>query len=152
MSERSLTTEYLPTDRLRPHPDNPRRGDVAAICESLEVNGQYRPLVVNRPTMEVLCGNHTLRAARKLGLPEIAVTFVDASEEQARRILLVDNRTNDLAGYDGQALVDLLTELDSLEGTGFADAAFGELLDELSPEPAADDEPPPLPEKPDTRA
>ncbi len=26
-----------------------------------------RPIVVNRPTMEVLAGNHTLLAARELG-------------------------------------------------------------------------------------
>ncbi len=52
----TLTTEYVPTDRLRPHPDNPRRGDVAAIKQSLEVNGQYRPIVVHRPAMEVLAG------------------------------------------------------------------------------------------------
>src|SRR5215210_5277318 len=146
-----LTTEYLPTDSLRPHPENPRRGDVEAIRHSLERHGQYRPLVVNRPTMEVLCGNHTLRAARELGFSEIAVAFVSVDEEQARRILLVDNRTNDLANYDSQALVDLLTELDSLEGTGFDEAAFGELLDELSPEPIAEDEPPPLPAEPKTR-
>src|SRR5215210_2375262 len=92
-----LTTEYLPTDSLRPHPENPRRGDVEAIRHSLERHGQYRPLVVNRPTMEVLCGNHTLRAARELGFSEIPVAFVSVDEEQARRILLVDNRTNDLA-------------------------------------------------------
>jgi len=51
---RYLTTEYVATDRLRLHPDNPRRGNVAEICNSLEAHGQYRPIVVNRPTMEVL--------------------------------------------------------------------------------------------------
>jgi hypothetical protein len=50
-----------------------------------------------------------------------------------------------------QALVDLLAELDSLEGTGFDDAALSELLDELAPETPAEDEPPPLPEEPATR-
>lgn len=40
---------------------------------------------------------------------------------------------------------------DSLEGTGFDDATFGDLLDELAPEPPADDEPPALPEEPETR-
>ncbi len=130
-----LTIECVPTDSLIPHPDNPRRGNVEAIKESLERNGQYRPIVANRSTREVLAGNHTLRAAVELGWAAIAATFVDVDPEQAKRILLGDNRTNDLAGYDTQELVDLLSELDDLEGTGYDDAALGELLDELAPEP-----------------
>jgi DNA modification methylase len=147
-----LTTEYVPTDSLRLHPDNPRRGDLEAIKQSLEGHGQYRPLVANRPTREVLAGNHTLVAARALGFSEIAVTFVDATPEQARRILLVDNRTSDLAGYDDEALAELLGELPDLVGTGYDEAALAELLDGLAPEPVADDEPPPLPEEPQTRS
>jgi ParB-like nuclease domain len=50
----------VPTADLRPYPGNPRRGDLEAIKDSLERNGQYRPIVVNRRTMEVLAGNHTL--------------------------------------------------------------------------------------------
>ena len=147
-----LTTEYVPTDCLLRHPDNPRRGDLGAIKHSLECHGQYRPLVANRPTMEVLAGNHTLLAARELGWSEIAVAFVDVTPERARRILLVDNRTSDLAGYDDEALADLLGELPDLVGTGYDDAALSELLDGLAPEPLADDEPPPLPEEPQTRS
>jgi DNA modification methylase len=147
----NLTTEYVTTDRLRAHPDNPRRGNLAAIGESLRAHGQYRPIVVNRPTMEVLAGNHTLRAARELGWSRIAVTFVAVDAEQAKRILLVDNRANDLAGYDTQELVDLLSELDDLAGTGYDDDALGDLLDELAPEPVGEDEPPPLPAEPETR-
>ena len=145
-----LTIECVPTDSLIPHPDNPRRGNVEAIKESLERNGQYRPIVANRPTREVLGGNHTLRAAVELGWAVIAATFVDVDPEQAKRILLVDSRTNDLAGYDTQALVDLLSELDDLSGTGYDHDALGELLDELAPDPVAD-EPPPLPVEPETR-
>ena len=101
--------------------------------------------------MEVLAGNHTLLAARELGWDEISVTFVEVDAEQARRILLVDNRTNDLAGYDLQELVDLLAELPDLEGTGYDQAALGDLLDELAPDPVGDDEAPPLPSEAETR-
>jgi len=150
-SEPIVEQRYVALKQLRPHPENPRRGDLAAIRQSLEQNGQYRPIVVNRPTMEVLAGNHTLLAARQLGWQQIAATFVDVDAEQARRILLVDNRTNDLADYDAQALVEMLTELGDLEGSGYDQHALGELLDELSPAPLADDQPPPLPEEPFTQ-
>ena len=115
---------------------NPRRGDVAAIRESLEHNGMYRPLVVNRPTMEVLAGNHTLRAIRELGWLEVDVYFVEVDEDAARRILLADNRTSDLATNDANELVSLLGELDALEGTGYDQGDLDELLDELDAETA----------------
>jgi DNA modification methylase len=150
MSTTTPTTEYVPIDDLVPFPGNPRRGNVAAIKHSLEQNGQYRPIVVRRQTMEVLAGNHTMQAAKELGWTEIAVTFVDCDEEQAKRIALVDNRTNDLATYDDAELAALLTELPSLEGTGYDQAALDELLDSLSPAPVLEDEVPPLPAEPRT--
>jgi hypothetical protein len=45
--------------------------------------------------MEVLAGNHRLIAARELGWEHLAVVCMDVDEEQARRILLVDNRSSD---------------------------------------------------------
>lgn len=147
----TLTTQMVPTENLRPYRRNPRRGDIPAIAESLRVNGQYRPIVVNRRTMEVLAGNHTLRAAKEIGWAKIAATFVDCTEEQAKRIALADNRTNDLASYDAEALVELLGELPDLDGTGYDQEALDALLDQLDPEPLVEEEVPPLSPKPRTR-
>src|SRR4051812_22289243 len=108
----------VPIDSLKPYPGNPRTGDLPTIRVSLERNGQYRPIVVRAATREVLAGNHTLLAAADLGWTQIAATFVDVDDEQARRIVAVDNRANDVAGYDDQALADLLRALADLEGTG----------------------------------
>lgn len=44
----------VPVDELKPFGMNPRQGDVGAISVSLEANGQYRPIVVNRPDMTIL--------------------------------------------------------------------------------------------------
>lgn len=123
----------VPVAELRPYPGNPRQGDVEAIKRSLAANGQYRPVVVNRRTSEVLAGNHTLLAARELGWEQIAASYVDVDEDGARRIVLADNRTNDLAGYDDEALVELLQALPDLEGTGYDEEALGALLEELAP-------------------
>src|SRR5215210_3911937 len=90
----TLTHLAVPLDSLRPHPRNPRRGDLEAVKESLRHHGQYRPIVANRPTGEVLAGNHVFRAAKELGFEEIATTFVDLAEEEAIRLVLVDNRTS----------------------------------------------------------
>jgi hypothetical protein len=48
----------------------------------------------------VLAGNHRLQAARAQSIARVPVIFVDVDDDAARRILLVDNRTNDLAEYD----------------------------------------------------
>jgi len=111
--------QYVPIMELREFPNNPRRGDVELLVESLGYHGQYRPIVANRRTSEVLAGWHTLKAARKLGWQMIAVTWVDVDPITAKRIVLADNRMTDLANYDDTALLDLLMMLENLEGTGF---------------------------------
>lgn len=119
-------------DQLEAYPGNARRGDLSMIVESLRVNGQYRPVVVNRRNNQVLAGNHTVQAARELGWPQVAATFVDATDEEARRIVLIDNRANDVAGYDDGILAELLADLDgNYEGTGFDDNDLDDLLASL---------------------
>lgn len=145
-----LASLAVPVASLRPFPGNPRRGDVGAIAESLRVNGQYRPVVVNRRTSEILAGNHTFAAALTLGWDQIAATFVDVDGVQAARIVLADNRTADLGSYDDALLADLLRPLD-LEGTGFDQGALDELLASTAvlPEPLVDpDAVPDLPAEP----
>ena len=141
----------VPIASLRPHPRNPRRGDLEAVKDSLCHHGQYRPIVANRRTGEVLAGNHVLRAARDLGFDEIAATFVDLDEEEATKLVLVDNRTSDLAGYDDALLVELLEGLDDLSGTGFDAQALDDLLEEVAPPPYEDEEVPTAPGEPETR-
>jgi len=125
-------------DSIEPHPSNIRQGDIGAICQSLHHHGQYRPIVVQRSTGQILAGNHTYHAARSLGWPEIAATFVECDDDQALRILLVDNRANDLATYDDAALVDLLRQLAEtdlgLDGTLFDGDALDQLIHDLGRE------------------
>lgn len=119
-----------PLENFTTHPRNVRQGDVGAITQSLKAHGQYRPIVVQQSTGHILAGNHTYLAARALGWKEIAATFVDCDDEQALKILLVDNRANDLAMYDDRALADVLKELSAtvgLDGSLFT----GDDLDDL---------------------
>lgn len=142
-----LTVTREPVARLHTYHRNPRQGDVATIRESLTVNGQYRPLVVNRGTHtgrpdEVLAGNHTLMAARDAGWAELAVCWVDVDDDHAARIVAADNRTADLGGYDERLLAELLGELPDLAGTGYTeddlDRIVRDLADEAPAEPGPD--------------
>lgn len=141
----TLASLVVPIGSVRPYGDNPREGDVGAICVSLERNGQYRPIVVNERDGQILAGNHTWKAAVQLGWDEIAATFVDVDDETARRIVLVDNRSNDVASYDEYALVELLEEIvaeqgvNGLVGTGFDGDDLDELLRDLASAGAVND-------------
>ena len=132
----TITQLAVPLDGLNPYGKNPRQGNVEAIKESLQHHGQYKPIVVRTGTNEILAGNHTAKAARELGWTDIAATFVDVTDDQAARIVLVDNRTNDLAGYDETALAELLDSLTDLDGTGFDQAAVDDLVFGAEQEPA----------------
>jgi ParB-like chromosome segregation protein Spo0J len=128
-----IRTESVPIDQLVHYRENPRIGDVDTIMDSLAFNGQYRALIVNQRTNEVLAGNHTLKAAKALDWEVIDVSWVDVDDEVAKRIVLVDNRASDDASYDDLLLAAILGEMREedevlLEGTGYSAEDVDEML------------------------
>jgi hypothetical protein len=135
MEEAEVNVQLVDVGELVLHPDNPRQGDIGAIATSIERNGWYGALVVQTETNRVLVGNHRLQACKQLGFTHIPVHWVDVDDVTARRILLADNRSSDLATYNETDLVALLktqAEVDDLIGTGFDGDDLDELLEELS--------------------
>ena len=112
---------------LREFPGNPRKGNVKALSESLEANGQYRPIVVQKSTNHILAGNHLWKAAQLAGYTKIDAVFLDVNDEEAKKIVAADNRLADMGVYDEQKLLDLLGEID-LVGTGYVPADVDDLL------------------------
>lgn len=142
-----ITQRYepaFPLSDLIEHPDNPRHGDEAAIDESMAAHGFYGAVLAQASTNQIIAGNHRARVARRRGESSVPVLFLDVDDDQARRLLLVDNRTNDTATYDNTELVRLLGEIDRTEiglaGTGYEDDDLALLLAQLET-PAADEEP-----------
>jgi hypothetical protein len=112
---------------LKPYPNNPRKGDINLIAKSLETYGQYKPITINKRTNEILAGNHTAQAARKLGWATIKAVYIDADENTAAKIVLMDNKTSDAGGYDDATLLSLLDKLGDLDATGYTDKDLKEL-------------------------
>jgi hypothetical protein len=123
--------ETVPVGVLRPHPRNPRRGDVRLIAGSLKRNGQYRPILVQRATNIILAGYHTWQAAQLLGWTHIAVLPVEVDDDAALRLLLMDNRSSDVADYDDA----LLAELHALIGESAPWVVEGEPAPPVPPRP-----------------
>lgn len=130
--------ETVPIRTLKHHPKNPRKGDVKSITESIEHNGFYGVVVAQKSTGYVLAGNHRMMAAKAAGLDSIPVAYVDVDDATALKILLADNRTNDIATYDNKELAELLADVSNtigLDGTGFDEAFLDGLIGELANTP-----------------
>jgi len=114
-------------DTLKEFEGNPRKGNVKKLAESLTSNGQYKPIVVQKSTRQILAGNHLWKAAKELGWTEIDIVEIDVDNDKAKKIVAADNRLGELGTYDEQALLDLLEEI-NLEGTGYEPADVDDLL------------------------
>lgn len=124
--------EIVPADKIRPHPENARRGNLRAIRLSIETHGFYLPLVVQRSTGYILVGNHRYKAGLELGMTEFPVKYKDVNKREAKEILLMDNKSSDDASYDMEQLAELLESLDNdFEGTGFDADEVSNLLAEV---------------------
>ncbi len=124
-----------PIGQLKKHPQNPRRGDVAAIKSSIRRNGFYGEVIAQEGTGYILAGNHRFEAAVQSGATSVPVCWVECDERTALKILLADNRTGDLASYNDELLVGVLAELDktpeALDGTGYTNQDYSALLASL---------------------
>lgn len=132
-TQHDLTPTRVPIDELILHPRNARTHDLPTIKQSLATHGQLRAITRQKSTGWVLMGNGTTEAARELGWTELDVITLDVDDDQATRILLVDNRASDRGGYDEAGIADLLASLgDDLTGTGYDPGDLDARLAELA--------------------
>lgn len=128
---------------------NPRRGRVEVVIESIERNGWFGRLTVQRnsPTQggpRIIIGNHRYRAGRALEMERFPVDVVDVDDRLGDRILLADNRSSDLAGWNDPDLLPMLQDLqraEMLPGSGFSPLDIEAILaghDDPEPEPQPD--------------
>jgi hypothetical protein len=113
---------------LKLYRNNPRRGNVDLIADSLSRYGQYKPITVNANTGEILAGNHTYQAAEKLGWSYVDVVYVHVDDTTAAKIVAIDNRSSDNGTYDNKQLAELLEALPELDGTGYTFEEYDSLL------------------------
>lgn len=133
----------VPAELLKPHPKNPRRGDEFAIANSIQENGFYGVILVQRSTGYVISGWHRHLAGVREGMGEFPVVYVDCNDETALRILLSDNRTRDLGAYDELTLLETLRQIESgwgaseLAGTGYTPDDISAIAARLSDDVSA---------------
>lgn len=116
----------------KPHPKNPRIGNVEVVAESLREHGQFKPIVINKRSGLIAAGHHTWLAARSLGWETIQAVYIDVDEQKHLKIMLADNKTSDMGVYDEKVLAEILAGLsDDLTGTGYNPAELQDLIDSV---------------------
>ena len=83
--------ELVPIQNLQKHPRNVNQGDTGAIYQSIEANGFYGALVVQKGTGYILAGNHRYDAAVQSGFTEVPVTWLDVDDDRAERLRMSRN-------------------------------------------------------------
>lgn len=127
--------EAVPVDSVVPHPDNVNEGDVGAIVESLDALGFFGAVLVQKSTRRIISGEHRWKAAVERGAATLPMFFVDVDDDEARRMMLVDNETARKGHNRADELAALLVELENtpkgLVGTGYDGDDLGALLKDL---------------------
>ena len=151
----TLRVEYWPIERLKPYDRNPRKNDkaVTRIRESIREYGFAVPILA-RSDGEVIDGHLRLKGAIAEKMKEVPVVPCDAwTDAQVKAFRLMVNRSVGWAEWDLEALALELGELKALDFdltlTGFDPREIDAFT--LTPN-AAEDDVPPLPEVPASRA
>jgi len=143
-----LDVRVVALEALTLDPSNARKHserNLDAIAGSLREFGQRKPIVVSQD-MVVVAGNGTVVAARRLGWESIAVAVLPwADPVKCMAYALADNRTAELAEWDGEVLAGQLVELQAagweVEGLGWSARDFNR----MQPLPGVEEDVPPAP-------
>jgi len=150
-----MEIKEVPLDQLKPDPANARKHsdrNIEEIIRSLKEFGQHAPLVVQKGTNRIIVGNGRYEAMQMLGWDKAYVVYVDDDNVTAVRRALADNRTAELAEWDDEALVELLSNLgDNIDVPGWNERELSRLLNADVIDGITEDEPPELPEEPITK-
>lgn len=117
-----LQVVKIPTDELVEYRNNAKlhpSDHVEQIVESIEEFGFNNPILAwhnDDGEAEIVAGHGRLMAARKLGIEELPVVFLDHLSDEARRAyLLVDNQLSMVTGFDAEILKDELDAITTID-------------------------------------
>lgn len=121
-----LEVVKVATDELLEYENNAKlhpMEQIDQIASSIEEFGFNSPILAwhnNDGEPEIVAGHGRLMAARKIGMKELPVVFLDhMSDEQRRAYILVDNQMTMNSGFDEEILNAELSNIDFIDMTLF---------------------------------
>jgi ParB/RepB/Spo0J family partition protein len=136
-----LAIIHMPIDSIIPNPSNPRKHSpqqLRAIARSIEKFGFATPIGVDREN-KIIFGHGRLEAARLCGHKDVPVVRLKhLTEEQAKALMLADNKLTEGSRWDERQLAVVLNDLKielnfEIEVPGFEPPEIDRLLRTLDP-------------------
>ncbi len=99
-SERGRNQRRVPIEYLKPNPRNPRRmfsdAELDELAASIKQRGIIQPVVVRaargaKDTYEIIAGERRWRAAQRAGLHDVPIVAIEASDEEALELAIIEN-------------------------------------------------------------
>ena len=134
----------MPLDMLVPYDNNPRLNDdaVPAVMESIRLFGFKVPMVISKERV-IIAGHTRLKAAKRLAMKSVPCIMADdLTEDEINAFRLADNKSAEIAQWDGRALLAELQKLSEsenpidMEKLGFE--SMETLLEELARQESSD--------------
>jgi ParB family transcriptional regulator, chromosome partitioning protein len=98
--ERPRGQRRLPIGSLRPNPRNPRRAfsnaELDELAASLRERGIIQPIIARAvrglaDAYEIIAGERRWRAAQRIGMHEVPVVVIEATDSEALQIAIIEN-------------------------------------------------------------
>ena len=136
-----MTTEAASWTRpedLEPWADNPRDNQeaIAEVAKSIRRFGFGAPIVANSRDKMIIAGHTRLEAAKRLGLDQVPVRWMDLDPVDAKALALADNKVGEFATWDKEGLAAVMADINAIDdsllaNTGFNPQELEELLTSL---------------------
>ena len=135
--------EYLPLDRLKADPRNPKAHDLDVLDASVGRFGYLEPIILDGRTDQIISGHGRAKTLTGMQLrgetaPEgvnlgpsgewlvpVVVGWASRTDTEAAAALIALNRTSEVGGWVDDSLLELLDELRDVEG-GMDGIGYGE--------------------------
>ncbi len=103
----TLQITYIRPTKLKAHPDNPRKHSpkqVKQIAHSIRTFGFKFPVLVDKEK-QIIAGHGRMMACKQLGIEQVPTIQVDdLSKEQARALMIADNKLTENSQWDHELL------------------------------------------------
>lgn len=125
-------------EKIKPYENNPKihtERQIKAVANSIRSFGTVQPIVVDK-NMVIIIGHCRYQAAKYLNMNTFPVVVADLSEEDAKALRIIDNRTNESEWNTALLSGDLKDLVENFEmyNLGFSEADLLELTRDIEPD------------------
>ncbi len=116
---KSVNIQYIPIDKIRPNPYQPRRNfeklQLDELANSIREYGVMQPISIrhiNSTSYELVTGERRLRASKLVGLEKIPAIIIDTTDKESAVMALIENLQRQNLNYleEGEGYQNLMSD------------------------------------------